>query len=100
MRRGADPEVPSEAAFDQLERVEVGGLVRFCKEAGLLCAGSARAAADLGELRNKYAHARGKQPKEDALAAIKLLHAIVEDTVSVFKEYDIKDGAFVKRVQS
>ena len=97
VRRDSRTEVPSATAFDQLEHVEVNGLVRFLKETGLLSPDAARAAADLGELRNKYAHARGNQPEKDALAAIKLLHKIVEDTVSVFKEFEVSDGKLVRR---
>jgi len=88
---------PTEAAFDQLERVEVSGIVRFLKEAGLLGDAAAKAAKNLGELRNDHAHARGKDPEADAVKAITWLHAVVEDTVSVFKHFDIKDGKFVRR---
>lgn len=93
---GGSSKVPPDKAFDQLERVEVGALVRFLEEAGPL-ATSAKAAKKLGELRNKYAHARGKKPKEEALKAIGLLHEVVEDTVSVFKDYDIEDGRLVRK---
>jgi len=49
--------VPQDKAFDQLEHVEVGGMIRFLKEAELLVADAAKAAEDLGRLRNQYAHA-------------------------------------------
>src|SRR6266498_3138720 len=55
------------------------------------------AAKDLGDLRNKYAHARGRQSKNDALNAIKLLQEVVEGTVSVLKDHEIKDGKFVRK---
>ena len=51
------------------------------------------------QLRNAYAHARGKNPEDDAAKAITWLHAIVEDTVSVFKDFDVKDGAFVRKTK-
>ena len=51
----------------------------------------------LGELRNKYAHARGQASKRDAVKAITLLQTLVDDTVSVFKDFEIKDGALVPR---
>jgi hypothetical protein len=54
---------PSDAAFDQLEWVEVRGIIKFLNEAGLLSKEAAKAAEDLGDLRNKYTHARGKNPK-------------------------------------
>lgn len=88
---------PSGEAFDQLERVEISGIIRFLKEAGLLGSTSAKAASALSELRNQYAHARGKQPRSDALCAIKHLHELVEDTVSVLKEYEIRRGVFVPK---
>jgi len=89
--------IPSEKAFDQFERVEVNGIVRFLKEADVLSAEAAKAAKDLAEIRNDYAHARGKASNVDAIKAIKLLHVLVEDTVSMFKDFEIKDGAFISK---
>jgi len=88
---------PSEKAFDQFERVEVSGIVRFLKEAEILSDDAAKAAGDLGQLRNNYAHARGKDAQSDALKAIQLLHTLVEGTVSIFKDFEIKDGALVPK---
>ena len=78
-------ERPSDGAFDQLERVEVSGLTRFLNESHLLSNAAAKAAKDLGELRNGYAHARGKNPPADAREAVRLLDALVTVTVSVMK---------------
>jgi len=69
---------PSEVAFDQLERADASAIVRFLKEAGLVTREAAKAADDLGQLRNRYAHARGKDPQPDALKAINLLHIAAE----------------------
>ena len=86
---------PAEVAFDQLERVDSSNLCRFLKEAQLLNGEAVKAANKLGELRNSYAHARGKDAQGDAVEAIKLLHTLVEDTVSVFKDFEIRNGALV-----
>lgn len=86
---------PSEAAFDQFERVEMIGIINFLKEAGLLSNDAATAAQKLGKLRNAYAHSRGKDPEKDAIEAVKYLHTIVGDTVSVFKGFDLQHGVMV-----
>jgi len=91
---------PSDKAFAQLERVEVYGIVNFLKETNILSGDAAKAALKLGELRNDYAHARGKAPQSDALRAIKLLHTVVEGTVSAFKDFEIRDGVFVPKGDS
>lgn len=88
---------PAKVAFDQLEWVEVRGIVRFLKEAKLLSPDSAKAAEDLGDLRNKYTHARGKEPQPDSLRAIRFLHTLVKGTVSMFRDFEIKDGRFVRK---
>ncbi|HEY6346906.1 MAG TPA: hypothetical protein VIY49_35910 [Bryobacteraceae bacterium] len=82
---------PPSEAFDQLERVEVSGITGFLNKAALLDDGAKKAAQSLGELRNQYAHARGRDPHADAIKAIKLLHTLVEGTVSVFKDFEITD---------
>jgi hypothetical protein len=90
---------PTEEAFDQLERVDMSALVRFLNRASLLSDDARRAAEALVGLRNQYAHARGKSPRGDALAAIDKLHVLLEETVSVLKDYEIVDGRFVPRAK-
>ncbi len=97
LRRGNVATIPPETAFDQLERVEVRGIINFLKEGDLLSEEAAKAAISLGELRNAYAHARGRSQQSDALKAILFLHSLVEGTVSVFKDHEIQDGAFVPK---
>jgi len=80
-------ERPVDKVFDQLERVEIRALAEFIRQAGLLPEEAFNAAKDFGDLRNKYAHARGSQSKNDALNAIKLLQEVVEGTVSVLKDH-------------
>lgn len=86
---------PSDDAFDQLERVEVFGIVNFLNEAGLLSKNAVTAARKLGELRNAYAHSRAGGSEKDAIEAIKYLHIIVEDTVSIFKGFDLQHGVMM-----
>ena len=97
IERNGNLQHPNEKAFDQFERVEINGIARFLKESELLCDEAANAADKLMQLRNNYVHARGKDPKSDAIKAIKLLHTLVDDTVSVFKQYTIINGALVKK---
>ncbi len=88
---------PSQKAFDQLERVDVSSLVRFLKESGVFNAETSKAADALLQLRNTYAHARGKSPQEDALKAIEQLHRFVDNTMSVLKDNEIRDGKLVPK---
>ncbi|HUT14375.1 MAG TPA: hypothetical protein VMY42_28070 [Thermoguttaceae bacterium] len=88
---------PSHKAFDQIERVDVRSLINFVAESGLISNDVKAAAVKLGDLRNQYAHARGQSPDADALKAIEHLHTVVGGTVSVLKEFEIKDGVLVRR---
>jgi len=90
-------ERPESKVFDQLEYADLSSLAKFIREAGLLSEEAFSAAIDLVRLRNAYAHARGRQSQNDALKAIKYLHQVVEGTVSVFKDHEIKDGVFVRK---
>jgi len=100
IQRNGKAEIPTNEAFDQLEHVETRGMIEFLKETGLLIENAANSAKSLGDLRNRYSHARGKVPQADAIEAIKKLHEIVEGTVSIFKDYEIKDGKFVSKSAS
>ena len=95
--QGGHVDNPPSAALNQLERVESSSLRRFLKEAGLLSDEAAKAADKLTDLRNKYAHARGENTQADAAKAVGLLDTLIEGTVSVFKDFTIKDGALVPR---
>ena len=75
----------------------MNGIVRFLGKAELLNVDAAKAALKLGEMRNQYAHARGQNPEDDAIKAIKLLHVLIEDTVSVFKEFELEAGALTPK---
>jgi hypothetical protein len=94
---GGTSKRPTDEAFDQLERVDVSAIVRFLREAELISDDAKRAAVSLGDLRNQYAHARGKSPQVDALDSIKKLHILVEGTVSVLKDFEIVNGSFVAK---
>jgi hypothetical protein len=98
IQRNGKTEIPTKEAFDQLEQVEIRGMINFLKESGLLIENAAKSARVLGDLRNNYAHARGKAPQTDAIKAIKELHVIVEGTVSVFKDFEIKEGRLVQKI--
>lgn len=95
--RDSEIEIPSNEAFDQLERVEVSGIINFLGKAALLSEDASKAAKKLVELRNAYAHARGKEPQADAIEAIKKLHIIIEDTVSLFKNHKFRDGKLIDK---
>ncbi len=88
---------PSDEASNQLERVDISSISRFLNKAQLLDDAAHKAARDLGELRNDYAHARGKDPHKDAKKAIDLLHTLVEGTVSVFKDFEPTDKGFAPK---
>jgi hypothetical protein len=95
--KGGNATCPPDEAFDQLERVEVSGISRFLNKAALLEDGAQKVAQGLGELRNTYAHARGTDPHTDAIKAIKLLHTLVEGTVSVFRDFEITDKGLARK---
>jgi hypothetical protein len=93
-----DPVKPTDKAFDQLERVDMGSLVRFCKETALFDHPTSDAVTALYELRNRYAHGRGRDAPRDSLRAIGLVHLLVEATVSIKADFEFIDGKLRHRV--
>ena len=91
------PERPNDRAFDQLERVDMSSLVKFCKEIGLIDPTTSSAVTELYELRNKYAHGRGKDAIKDSLKAIGMVHQLVETTVSIKSDFEFIDGRLRQR---
>lgn len=97
---GGDVKRPTDGAFDQFERVDVSTIVRFLNKTSLLSDDAKKAAEGLGELRNQYAHARGRNPQDDALESIQKLHTLIDGTVSVLKDFEIVDGKLVPKTIS
>lgn len=87
IKKGNQVRSPDSTSFDQFEHLDVSSIARFLNKAELLSDRAFKAADSLGQLRNSYVHARGKDPKEDAISAIKMLHMLIEDTVSIFKDF-------------
>ena len=98
MVRGAEGIAqPTEDAFEQLERVDTRSLTAFLLKTGAIDSDTSAAARRLADLRNDYAHARGKAPEQDAEKAIRELHTVVYGTVSVFQDFEIREGRLVAR---
>ncbi len=78
--------LPSSEAFDQLERVDLTSIVKFCFKTNLINKTVSKSAEDLLQLRNKYAHARGQDAEADAKKAFGFLNLIVDETISVLNK--------------
>ena len=89
---------PNEEAFEQLERIEISALIRFLNKMKLITDDMKRAATNLIELRNRYAHARGNDPPADALKSIGFLQTMIDGTVSLLKDFEIKDGKLIRKI--
>ena len=71
----------NEAEVRALESFEAEKIRKFLLKCGILSKKSADALQELMELRNKYAHAGGKEPASDSQQALKLLMDVVDGTV-------------------
>ncbi len=84
----------------QIERLDVEGIREALLKSGNLDRGLRKSVQRLMELRNSYVHSRYAQPEEDARAAVRCLHEMVEGTVSVFKDHEFVDGILMPRQPS
>jgi hypothetical protein len=84
----------------ELEGVGAKAISLFLIHAGVLDSSLKKPLRELGELRNAYAHASGKNPQADAEAAMRHLHAIVNRTVSVFHDHELRNGVLVRKARS
>jgi len=83
--------------FKQLDRIPIEVVRELIIAAGAVDSSIRSVFVDLSSLRDKYVHARRAGSQEDAQKAIKYLHEIVEETVSVFKRYKIQQGKLVPK---
>ena len=46
----------------------------------------------MADLRNKYAHGDGLNPKEDALQSLEWMHSFIDSETNLMRDYVIVDG--------
>ena len=51
----------------------------------------------MAELRNKYAHGHGLNPKEDALKSLEWMHSFIDNETNLMRDYVIVDGMLSRR---
>lgn len=81
----SQPQGLNKKAKNVLDYFNSKGICDFLISSGILAAELSETLKKLGALRNKYAHAGGKDPDNDARLAIEYLHKIVDGTVSLIK---------------
>lgn len=80
--KGGKVEAPTtDEEVASLEGFEAEKIRRFLLKSGIMPEKSAQALQRLMELRNKYAHAGGREPSTDSQQALKLLMDVVDGTV-------------------
>lgn len=81
---------PNKDAIKNLESFPAKSICKFLINSGIIDKKLRPNFQKLAELRNKYAHAAGKNPEKDARSAVVHLHEIIKETVSIFKYFDIR----------
>jgi hypothetical protein len=51
----------------------------------------------MAELRNKYAHGHGLNPKEDALKSLEWMHSFIDNETNLMRDYVIVDGILSRK---
>lgn len=51
----------------------------------------------MAELRNKYAHGHGLNPKEDALKSIEWMHSFIDNETNLMRDYVIVNGILSRK---
>jgi len=50
----------------------------------------------MADLRNRYAHGDGLNPKEDALDALEWMHSFIDNETTLMRGFSIVDGALIR----
>ena len=51
----------------------------------------------MADLRNKYAHGHGLNPKEDALKSLEWMHSFIDNETNLMRDYVIADGILSRK---
>ena len=51
----------------------------------------------MAKLRDKYAHGRGSNPKEDALKALAWMHSFIDNETTLMRDYIIVNGILSRK---
>jgi hypothetical protein len=78
-----------------LYKMPFNGLVEFFWKIGSFNDTTKNLMYQISDIRNRYVHPTKTKPPEDAIKILNLLCVVLEEKLSLFQFYDIRDGKFV-----
>ena len=79
-------------AYGAKREHKISKVRRLLRENGALSSGTLDLCESMADLRNKYAHGNGLNPKEDALKSLKWMHSFIDNETNLMRDYVIVDG--------
>ena len=89
-----DKAAPFRAARKKIEEVR-----RILQKNKVLLPETLDLCKKMAKLRDKYAHGRGANPKEDALKALAWMHSFIDNETSLMRHYAIAEGILYRNVK-
>lgn len=89
-----DKAAPFRAARKKIEEVR-----RILQKNKVLLPETLDLCKKMAKLRDKYAHGRGSNPKEDALKALAWMHSFIDNETSLMRHYAIVEGILYRNVK-
>jgi hypothetical protein len=89
-----DKAAPFRAAQKKMEEVR-----RILQKNRVLLPDTIDLCKKMAKLRDKYAHGRGSNPKEDALKALAWMHSFIDNETSLMRHYSIVEGILYRNVK-
>jgi hypothetical protein len=90
-----DKAAPFRAARKKIEEVR-----RILQKNKVLLPETLDLCKKMAKLRDKYAHGRGSNPKEDALKALAWMHSFIDNETSLMRHYAIVEGILYRNIKS
>ncbi len=89
-----DKAAPFGAARKKIEEVR-----RILQKNNVLSQKTLDLCKKMAKLRDKYAHGRGSNPKEDALKALAWMHSFIDNETNLMRHYEIVNGILYRNIK-
>lgn len=85
------------APYGATQKGKMSKVRSILKGNGVLSLKTLSLCKDMAELRNKYAHGHGLNPKEDALKSLEWMHSFIDNETNLMRNYVVVDGVLSRK---
>ena len=83
--------------YDATEKHKIWKVRKILKSNKILSSGTLSLCEKMADMRNKYAHGHGLNPKDDASKALRWMHSFIDKETNLMRDYVVDNGVLTRK---